>query len=682
MLPLPFPDLPSLLAHFREEGEEAVSLFPRHAREREAQLFAAFPGDGGLTLTLRAASPLAARGASLLLQNEQTDETFTLSPAIERVTATFTEYIFRPARGEREGGGVSPSGEERSCAAPGEDSPAIVGLFSYTFRLESALGDLIVSQGGSGVYACSLSISGEDVPRAPFPLLLFRPDFTTPAWVKGGIYYQIFIDRFARGTARPPPPLREGSRLSSDWEGGIPEYAEHPGDPLDNRLFFGGTLDGITDHLDDLALLGVNCLYLTPIFEARSNHKYDTGDYETVDPGFGGEEALARLLSEAKKRGIRVLLDGVFNHTGDDSRYFNRYGSYKDLGAAQSPDSPYYSWYNFTHYPSEYECWWGIDILPRVRSGEPSYIDYLCGEGGVLQKYLRAGAAGFRLDVADELDERLLTAIRARVKKENPDALVLGEVWEDASNKVSYGNLRHYFWGEQLDGVMNYPLREALLAYLTRGDAEALARTLRTLYAHYPKEASDVAMNLLGSHDTERILTMLAGAPLAGQSNAVLAERGYMSEEEKRPFLPRLMLAYALLCFLPGVPMIYYGDEAGMDGYRDPFNRRPYPWGREILPLRAFFRKVGAARRETPLLARGYYREVDVDGAGFAFERYDGERRLLFLANSGENSRTFALREPMRGFLASPGIPLPLKATRQTLPPVSFVVLRPTREGE
>ena len=661
---LPYPDLAALLRACGESGEAAAEIIYSHPKEPEARLFSAFPAEGELTLVLRIVSTLAPGSVKLYLFDDHSGTTRTLDG----------EICFS----DREEMGNSYSHDSfvfsLSPAQITGDKDKREGLFYYHFTVQTVYGEISVSQ-NEWEGGCLLNAGKEELSR--FQLLFYRPDFHTPAGLKGGIMYQIFVDRFRRGGS---PPVREGARLCGDWDGGIPEYPEKNGDPLANDLFFGGTLDGIREKLDELLLLHVNCLYLTPIFEARSNHKYDTGDYEKVDEMFGGDEALQRLLTAAKERGITVILDGVFNHTGDDSRYFNRYGRYSSVGACQSKESPYYRWYRFYDYPKEYECWWGVKILPRVKSNDPTFIRYLCGEGGVLQKYLRMGVGGFRLDVADELEEELLLAIRDRVKKEDPEAVIYGEVWEDASNKISYGKRRRYLRGEMLDGVMNYPLKSALIEYLLRGDAAFLSFTLRTLYSHYPKEASDGAMNLLGTHDTERILTVLAGAPYAGQPNAVLAEKGYMTEEEKTPHLPKLMLAYAMLCFLPGIPCIYYGDEAGMDGYHDPFNRRPYPWGRELKQLLAFYRQIGQLRVKEPLLKEGYYRELCHSGAGFAFERFDGRRRLLFLSNSGEAPLRFSLREPVKAVFSSPGLPPfpPFFREEITLPPVSFFVLSPT----
>jgi glycosidase len=349
-------------------------------------------------------------------------------------------------------------------------------------------------------------------------------------------------------------------------------------------------------------------LYLCPIFEAYSNHKYDTGDYMQVDPMFGGREALDRLITAGQESGIRILLDGVFNHTGSISRYFNADGRYDSIGAAQSQSSPYYSWYHFDRYPDEYRCWWGVRILPTVNSSNLEYIRFITGEDGVADTYLSAGISGFRLDVADELNENFLRSLRERAKSISPENALIGEVWEDASNKIAYDKRRRYFRGEELDSVMNYPLKNAILDFLLSKNAEGFSSQTRRIYAHYPRFVSESLMNLLGTHDTERILSVLGGQDISGLSYAEMKDLR-LSAEAREIAKKRLRLAYAILTAMPGIPCIYYGDEVGMEGAKDPFNRRTYPWGREDQDLLSFFREMGDIRKEwESVLTHGYYR--------------------------------------------------------------------------
>ncbi|MGN1095233.1 MAG: alpha-amylase family glycosyl hydrolase, partial [Eubacteriales bacterium] len=336
-----------------------------------------------------------------------------------------------------------------------------------------------------------------------------------------------------------------------------------------------------------------------------------------------------------------VILDGVFNHTGDDSIYFNKYGHYDSLGAYQSKDSPYAEWYNFTHFPDRYESWWGFSTLPRVMSDTPSYKEFLFGENGVIRKYIREGICGWRLDVADELSDGFLEELAAAAKEERKDAIIIGEVWEDASNKVSYSKRRSYFSGRELDSVMNYPMREAIIAYIRKGDYKKFIRTANSLYYNYPREVTHQLLNILGTHDTERIITMLAGADSTGLSPDMLAEKR-MSAEEYALGEKRLELSYFILATLPGVPCIYYGDEIGMEGERDPFNRRPYPWGRENMRLLSFYRKVGEMRRREELFFDAEFELKFIDKEILVYERFKDDMTLIVVVNRSEKDYTFS----------------------------------------
>lgn len=485
-------------------------------------------------------------------------------------------------------------------------------------------------------YACEdafggLSFTAEEK-AAPFSrFLVYADDFSTPDWPKNAVMYHIFVDRFAKGSH--PVPLRDGAVIDPDWAHGVPQYPKVNGDALANNVFFGGTLWGIAQRLDDLASRGVTVLYLSPIFEAASNHKYDTGDYETVDAMFGGREALDHLLAEAKARGMRVMLDGVFNHTGDDSRYFDRYGRYGG-GAYSSPDSLYRDWYTFRRYPDDYECWWNIPILPRLNTGCEAVRSYFLGENGIVRRYIREGTSGWRLDVADELPEAYLDELRVAVKAEDPDALIIGEVWENAADKVAYGHLRRYFGGHELDSVMNYPVRNAILSYVLHGDAAVFAAELADLYAAYPPCAAKVLMNILGTHDTPRVLTVLAGVPEPSTNDEKAVFRLSASDRERA--VKRLFLASVLQYTLPGFPSVYYGDDAGIEGWGDPFCRLPYPWGREAARLMEHYRALGAMRRQRDALAGGTFAFLYANGSVCVYERRSETGRLIVYANAAE----------------------------------------------
>ena len=502
-------------------------------------------------------------------------------------------------------------------------APAEGELVWYTFSL--------TGKDGSSVYFGKNGCGGDD--RTPWQLTVYEETYT-PQWFGEGVTYQIFPDRFCR-TA---PPRVEGllgeRRAHMDWNE-PPMIGADPETGRWNSDFFGGNLKGITSKLDYLASLHVKTLYLNPIFEAASNHRYDTADYCAIDPLLGTEEDFAQLCREAEKRGIRVILDGVFNHTGDDSRYFNRAGFYETVGAYQSPNSPYYPWYGFSQWPEEYDGWWGIKTLPAVNENNPQYREFIItGERSVIRRWLRLGASGWRLDVADELPDDFIVDIRRVMEEEKADAFLLGEVWEDGSNKIAYSKRRRYLLGRETHGLMNYPLRTATLHYLRGGRAEDFRETMETVRENYPKPAFYSGLNILGTHDTPRILTALGedGAP----SDKLKRAAYRLSPERLELAMARLKMAAMLLYAFPGSPTLYYGDEAGMEGFEDPMNRRTFPWGRENQELQSLFKALGALREARPSLRQGDIRYIGAEGAILVFERtLDGERTVIAL-NAGD----------------------------------------------
>jgi len=494
------------------------------------------------------------------------------------------------------------------------------GLFYYRYDVE--FGDVSFSLGGERV--TELTDHRTDGDRQ---LFIYDKNFDTPSFIKGGIMYHIFVDRFASSGKFP---AKQGAKINPDWDNGIPEFAHRRGAPIKNNEFFGGDLAGAAERLDYIKELGVNVVYLSPVFDSPSNHKYDTSDYMRVDSMFGGDEALMTFVSECRSRGIRVILDGVFNHTGDDSLYFDKYGRYGDTGAYNNPDSPYFSWYSFRHYPDDYECWWDIKILPKVDSSSESFRDFILGDDGVVSKYLKMGVSGFRLDVADELSEVFIEDSRRALKKVNGENVLIGEVWEDASNKIAYSKRRKYLAGRQLDSVMNYPLREGVIAFVRDGDHETLRYALETIYRHYPKCVSDCLMNFLSTHDTERIITVLAGERDDGKTPAELSVLK-LSQEQKELGRKLVKCAWTLVATSYGIPSIFYGDEAGLEGYHDPFCRRPFPWGREDEELESFFKRFGKFRRSESIFREGLFRVLKSEEDLFITERFQGVASVVTL---------------------------------------------------
>ncbi len=503
------------------------------------------------------------------------------------------------------------------------DTTGYLGLVWYSFKLER--------------------LDGRHQELGPYQLTVYDGSERVPSWFGEGMTYQIFPDRFRRSRIPNPEGLVGGRTVHQGWEE-FPEYRPDAQGEVRNRDFFGGDFQGVLEKLDYLRGLGVETLYFNPIFEAAENHRYGTADYSRVDPMLGGNEDFSRLCQEAHKRGIRVILDGVFNHTGFVSRYFNGNGFYPEVGASQSEDSPYRPWFNFTQWPRKYESWWGIYSLPAVNEGNPSYRDFIFGsEDSVVRRWLRAGADGWRLDVADELPDDFVHGIHAAARAEKPDAVLIGEVWEDGSTKIAYGARRKHILGGHCDGLMNYPLRSAILTYFTGGGGEGFVESMETIRENYPPFAFYSAMNSLGTHDTPRILTLLgAEGEFRDQSKDWRAQFQLSPKQRKRG--KDLLRAAALLLFcFPGSPTVYYGDEAGMEGFEDPFNRQTYPWGREDQELVDWFRALGQARRKYPALRRGTIQYLYGKGPLLAFLRQEGKQRLLCAFNAGETPQAMSL---------------------------------------
>ncbi len=478
--------------------------------------------------------------------------------------------------------------------------------------------------GGVGAYCAGQPAS--------YQITVYDPAYQTPEYLRRGVVYQIFPDRFFRdknarkGRVRKIHAAHPEATFHEDWNE-RPTLDIDP-DNGDNRAldFFGGTLRGIRQKLDYLEDLGISVIYLNPIFRARTNHRYDTGDYQEVDPILGDEEAFEDLTKAAKEHGIRVLMDGVFNHTGADSRYFNRFGRYETVGAYQSEQSPYAGWYHFDSFPDKYNTWWGFYTLPTVNKNHPTYRHYLLdAQTGVLPSWIRRGACGWRLDVVDELPVELVREMRKAVKQAEPDSTLLGEVWEDASNKTAYGIHRSYCLGDMLDSVMNYPLRRAVIDFFTGAiGACQLRRVILHQQEVYPAPFYYSLMNLLGSHDRVRILNALCGYDREGviQMDRAEAEKVTLGKRELGRAKKRYVEAVKLLCALPGAPTIYYGDEIGMTGMADPWNRAPMAWDDADERLHDEIAALLTQRRKTPVLQTGFLRVEAVDEDTLRVTRY------------------------------------------------------------
>lgn len=505
------------------------------------------------------------------------------------------------------------------------------GIYYYRFEMRNRDGVWYYGRGENGESVC-----GENLPE--WQLTVYKSSYKTPDFAKGNIIYHIFVDRFNRADG---VKTKRKYRLHESFSES-PEVVSADGKYYADD-FFGGNFNGIREKLDYLEELGVGIIYLSPIFKAFSNHRYDTGDYLKVDELLGTEDDFKRLLDAAHEKGMKIILDGVFNHSGADSLYFNKFGTYDSLGAYQSKSSPYYDWYYFKKFPDEYACWWGCDNVPDLNKSNKDYRALVFGKNGVVEKWQKLGADGWRLDVVDELPIDFVNLLIKKIKSVNKDALVIGEVWEDASTKVSYGELRPYLLGDQLDGTMNYPFMNAIIAYVRDGDEKFFKDTVQSILENYPKETVYCLMNSLGTHDTVRIINALSDVRAHGWSKT--HKLGYkLPDSEYEKAKKKLYLASVLQFTLPGIPSIFYGDEAGLQGFDDPINRRPYPWGSEDKEILAHYKKLGRIRRENRAVFSGGFNMRDENGL-VAYERASGDDEILIAVNAGADDTTLLINK-------------------------------------
>ena len=464
----------------------------------------------------------------------------------------------------------------------------------------------------------------------PFQITVCQKGFKTPDWFKHSVMYQIFPDRFNRDGNQLI--AKRGAVYHACWDDEPCYYKDVDTKDVVAYDFFGGNARGLEQKLGYLKELGVNVLYLNPIFESVSNHRYDTADYHQVDPIFGTNDEFKHLVDAARELGIKIILDGVFSHTGADSRYFNRFGTYDDLGAYQSEESPYYEWFTFKNYPDEYECWWNFWVMPNVKENTPSYMDFVIrNHDSVLRHWMGEGISGWRLDVIDELEPEFSKGFYSELKRIDPEAVLIGEVWEDASNKIAYGTQRQYLSGYEIDSAMNYPFRAHVIDFITgKIDGATCMRRLESLRENYPKENFYAMMNLIGSHDVMRAVTIFGEAPDIEGMPAINQMKFRLDEEHEKLGKARLLMAALWQFTYPGVPCIYYGDEIAMQGFKDPTNRRPYDWANGDEKIRAEYKKFIAARNENVALRTGELLPLHNDGDIVSFARVIRNGRDVF----------------------------------------------------
>jgi glycosidase len=488
-------------------------------------------------------------------------------------------------------------------------TPPNAGLWFYHFELQSDNGRERFGAVGGGFGGLG-QLYPENVDVVNYQMTVVTAFDPVPAWYQNARFYHIFVDRFNNGNADGHVNAPKENSFLYGRKTDRPMYIRGNDGEIIRWDFYGGNLTGIQQNLPLLAARGINALYLSPIFQARSNHRYDTGDYFAIDEVLGSLHDFKQFLAAAHQLGMHVILDGVFNHVGADSRYFNAVNEYSDVGAANSLDSPYASWFSFKRFPDDYNSWWGVKDLPAINKDNQDFHDFIAAKkGSVISYWTDLGVDGWRLDVADELMDDFIRQIRSTLDQ-FPERVLIGEVWEDASNKQAYGKRRQYFEGGELNAVMNYPLRSMLID-LTNGqlNAAGFVRQLMTLKENYPTNAFAFNFNNIGSHDTPRILTMLDG--------------------DRR----KLQFIVSLFYWLPGVPCLYYGDEAGLTGGKDPDNRAFYPWGHEDQAVLDIYQIALQTRIDQPALAAGAAFFPFTFEDSFGFVRQNDTQTLVVLAN-------------------------------------------------
>ena len=536
-------------------------------------------------------------------------------------------------------------------------------VFSVTLSLKKGLYFYNIIVDGISYYANS-NFEATTFGDNKWQLTVYDKKYKTPSWFKGGIMYQIFPDRFCRVGK---DFLLPKNKIARKW-GEEPYYKPNKLGKILNNDFFGGNFKGIESKLNYLKDLGVNVIYLNPITKAFSNHRYDTANYGEIDELLGSEKDFKSLTLKAEKLGIKIVLDGVFNHTGDDSVYFNKYHTFDSLGAYESKKSPYYDWYTFTEYPNKYTSWWGIDVLPTINKNSKKFEEYIAGKNGILEKYMDLGVSGYRLDVVDELPSSFVKKIRKTIKKKNPNSVLIGEVWEDATNKIAYDTRKEYFLGEELDSVMNYPLQKAIIDFLKNKNQSNLKSVILSQINNYPFDALISLMNILSTHDTRRILTCLG-------SNKEYKTREEMhsavlSENELIVGKTLLKLAVVLQFMLYGTPCIYYGDESGMQGEKDPFNRRTFPWDNIDKTIHNFYKKMSQIRTDNNAIKYGETKIIKDEKGLIAFTRKYENEEILIAVNVSNNTYEIKTDSPKTNLFTES------KGNKFTLKTNEFIIIK------
>lgn len=526
---------------------------------------------------------------------------------------------------------------------------ADIGVFGYYFLVDNGGAQYVYGNNADPIYwtrelgSNGLGAVAQFTPNRHirhFRQTIFRGDYRVPDWAADTVFYYIFPERFRNGDRNNDP--MPGPRSFHDTSVEVHKnwldkpWRPHSGDGSDDihgNDFFGGDLAGIIDKLDYIRDLGANALYLTPIFSAASNHKYDTADYRNIDPHFGTNAEFEKLTREAKRRGIRVILDTSLNHSGSDSIYFDRYAKYPGLGAFDGGkvqrDSPYADWYRFDG--GGYQGWAGAKDLPELNKASPSFREFAFGApDSVMNLWLDRGASGWRMDVAPWIPDDFWRAWRRAVKAHRPDALTIAETQFEASK---------FFLGDEFDSTMNYVFRNAVQDYANGVDARVAYRSIELMRELYPPQAFYAAMNLLSTHDSAR----------------ALYEFGWHGDNDVPATIAlakqRLRLAAFFQMTFPGAPAVFYGDEVGVTGGEDPYNRVTYPWtdlgGKPDSELLADYKKLIKLRNENPVLRHGSIEApIYLDEHVIVLPRRDGDRVAFVSTNNDVTAHAVTIELP------------------------------------
>ena len=479
------------------------------------------------------------------------------------------------------------------------------------------------------------------VEEMPWLLTVYKAINSSKA-MKSGIMYQIFPDRFRKGETKSTLPE---NRWYRNW-GEMPCYVNGEEKAISTD-FFGGNFVGMKDSIGYLKNLHVNVVYSNPICESSKNHRYAAIDYKKLDPVLGTEEEFDQLIEAYHKAGILFVMDVVLNHVGSDSVYFDRYNEHGSDGAFQSVTSKFRNWFFIDpNDRTNYSCWWGDPSLAKLNYGSEELKDYILGEDGVIRYWYRKwNIDGIRQDVADELPNGPRERMFEISDEERGDnKIIIPEVWEDLSQKWAYGVFMEYAQGKQSTSVMNYPVKDTILPYVRYGGdywASQFKKVCNEIFKeNYPREIAYSVMNFLSTHDTVRAITKLAGPEVDNNSREWQANNNFLSKKDYLLGRARLMLAYVAIFFLPGIPSIYYGDEIGMEGMKDPFCRACFTWNHIDKKILRFFKRLCATRYvKSGFLAEAEFNIVVCEGSFLVYERTLDNKKLRVFLNFSENEK-------------------------------------------